>query len=96
MAKPAGEMQRFVVLDAKYRARADTILSGMMESVHPYADALRWGSRRPDRTLLLVPNAEEAAWLIRAAYVEQHRTGVVALRPDLELPDWFRALFTGT
>ena len=92
----AGEMTRFVVLDAKYRARANTILSGMMESVHPYADALRWGSRRPDRTLLLVPNAEEAAWLTRAAYVEQHRTGIVALRPDIELPDWFRALFTCT
>ena len=91
----AGEMTRFVVLDAKYRARAGAILSGMMESVHPYADALRWGSRRPDRTLLLVPNAGETEWLTRAGYVEQHRAGAIAFRPDLEPPEWFRELFTG-
>lgn len=90
----AGEMTRFVVLDAKYRARASSVISGMMESVHPYADALRWGPRRPDRTLLLVPNAEEAEWLTRADYVETHRAGVVALRPDIDLPAWFRKLFT--
>ena len=91
----ADEIARFVVLDAKYRARAASILSGMIESVHPYADALRWGPRRPDRTLLLVPNAEEAEWLTRADYIETHRADVVALRPDIELPAWFRKLFTG-
>ena len=90
----AGKETRFVVLDAKYRAGKDAILSGMMESVHPYADALRWGPRRPDRTLLLVPNAGEAEWLTRADYVEQHGAGVAAFRPDLELPEWFRRLFT--
>lgn len=85
---------RFVVLDAKYRAAEAGILSGMTESAHPYADALRWGSRRPERTLLLVPNAAEAEWLTRTDYVDRHRVGVVALRPDLELPDWFRVLMT--
>ena len=85
---------RFVVLDAKYRAAESGILSGMVESVHPYADALRWGSRRPERTLLLVPSATETEWLTRADYVDRHRVGVVALRPDLEMPDWFRGLLT--
>lgn len=90
---PEGLM-RFVVLDAKYRAAEAGILSGMTESAHPYADALRWGSRRPERTLLLVPNATQAEWLTRTDYVDRHRVGVVALRPDLELPDWFRVLMT--
>lgn len=88
----AGGVTLFIALDAKYRAYSGSILNGMMESVHPYADALRWGPRRPDRTLLLVPNAEETEWLTRADYVETHRAGVVALRPGLELPDWFRRL----
>ncbi len=86
---------RFVVLDAKYRAAESGILSGMVESVHPYADALRWGPRRPEWTLLLVPNATETEWLTRTDYVDRHRVGVVALRPDLEIPDWFRGLLTG-
>ncbi len=87
-------LMRFVVLDAKYRAAEAGILSGMTESVHPYADALRWGPHRPERTLLLVPNAAATDWLTRADYVEMHRVGVVALRPDLELPDWFHGLLT--
>ena len=85
---------RFVVLDAKYRAAEAGILSGMAESVHPYADALRWGPRRPEWTFLLVPNATETEWLTRTDYVDRHRVGVVALRPDLEVPDWFRGLLT--
>ena len=85
---------RFVVLDAKYRAAESGILNGMVESVHPYADALRWGPHRPERTLLLVPNATETEWLTRTDYVDRHRVGVVPLRPDLEMPDWFRGLLT--
>ena len=57
------------------------ILNGMVESVHPYADALRWGPHRPERTLLLVPNATETEWLTRTDYVDRHRVGVVPLRP---------------
>ena len=90
----ADGVMRFLVLDAKYRASAAGILSGMTESAHPYADALRWGPRRAERTLLLVPNATQAEWLTRTDYVDRHRVGVVALRPDLELPDWFRVLMT--
>jgi len=93
-SKSADGPTRFVVLDAKYRAAESGILSGMTESVHLYADALRWGPRRPERTLLLVPNAMETEWLTRENYVEKHHVGVVAVRPDLELPDWFRRLLT--
>jgi hypothetical protein len=85
---------RFVVLDAKYRAAEAGILNGMTESVHLYADALRWGPHRSERTLLLVPNAAEAQWLTLADYVENHNVGVVALRPDIEVPEWFRELLT--
>lgn len=91
-AQSADGLTRFFVLDAKYRAAESAILSGMTESAHPYDDALRWGSRRPERTLLLVPNATQAEWLTRTDYIDTHRVGVVALRPDLELPDWFRVL----
>ena len=55
----ADGLMRFVVLDAKYRAAESGILSGMTESAHPYADALRWGPLRPERTLLLVPKAKK-------------------------------------
>jgi len=85
---------RFVVLDAKYRAAEIGILNGMTESAHPYADALRWGSRRPERTFLLVPSVAEAEWLSSADYVETHHVGVVALLPNLEVPEWFRELLT--
>ena len=85
---------RFIVLDAKYRAREQSILNGMAESVHLYHDALRWGSRRPDLALLLVPKADETEWLTREDYVARHRVGAVALRPDVEPPEWLRDLIT--
>ena len=85
---------RFIVLDAKYRSGEKNILDGMAESAHLNHDALRWGSRRPDLALLLVPNADETEWLTRKDYVDKHRVGVVALRPDVELPEWLRHLIT--
>ena len=90
----SGRVTRFVVLDAKYRAGEAGILGGMVESVHLYQDALRWGARRPERTLLLVPNADAAAWLTSTDYIAKHDVGVVALRPDLEPPEWFRGLLS--
>ena len=89
-----GGAKQFIVLDAKYRAREKNILNGMAESVHLYHDALRSGSRRPDLALLLVPIADETEWLTREDHVDKHRVGVVALRPDIEPPDWFRDLIT--
>ena len=83
---------RFIVLDAKYRTGEQNILRGMAESTHLYHDAIRWGPRRADLALLLVPNADETRWLTRENYVDQHHVGVVALRPDIEPPKWFRDL----
>ena len=93
----AHRVTRFVVLDAKYRARGAGILDGMAESAHLYQDALRWGARRAERTLLLVPNAEATEWLSCPScpdYIARHHVGVVALRPDLEPSEWFRELLT--
>lgn len=90
---PAG-VTRFVVLDAKYRAGEDAIVGGMAESAHLYQDALRWGVRRPERTLLLVPNVDATPWLTSPEYIAEHHVGVVALRPDLEPPAWFRGMLT--
>ena len=84
----------FIVLDAKYRTGRGNILRGMAESAHLYHDALRWGSRPPNLALLLVPDAADTEWLNREDYVDQHRVGVVALRPDVEPPEWFRHLIT--
>ena len=84
----------FVVLDAKYRTGERNILDGMVESAHLYHDAIRWGPRRPDLALLLVPNAGETEWLTREDYVDEHHVGVVTLRPDIEPPEWFRHLIT--
>ncbi len=91
---PSGGVTRFVVLDAKYRAGEAGILGGMVESVHLYQDALRWGGQRPERTVLLVPNAEATAWLTSSEYIGKHHVGAVALQPDVEPPEWFRGLLT--
>ena len=80
----------FVVLDAKYRAARDRILAGMMESAHPYQNALRWADERPRATLLLVPDAEEVRWLGRLKFVRKHRVGALTLRPGTRLPSWLR------
>ena len=95
LTSEAGDgVTQFIVLDAKYRTGQRNILKGMAESVHLYHDALRWGSRRPDLALLLVPNADETEWLTRKDYVDKHRVGVVALRPDVEPPEWLRDQIT--
>ena len=93
-AKPAANCSGAWSLDAKYRSREQNILKGMAESAHLYHDAIRWGPRRPDLALLLVPNADETEWLTREDYVDEHHVGVVALRPDVNPPDWFRHLIT--
>ena len=67
---------------------------GMAESAHLYQDALRWSARRPGCTLLLVPNADATAWLTSPEYIAEHHVGVVALRPNLEPPAWFRGVLT--
>ena len=84
-----------VVRDAKYRIARDAILSGMAESSHLYHDALRWGSVRPEASLLLVPDAGAVPWLGDETYVRKHGVGAVALRPGVPPPSWLRGLFLG-
>lgn len=91
-----GQRRGFVVLDPKYRTGRDSVLSGMAESAHLYRDALRWGSARPDLSLLLVPRVRgELRWLAEEGYVRRHGVGAVALRPDTGPPAWFRRLVLG-
>ena len=80
----------FVVLDAKYRAARDRILAGMMESAHPYQNALRWADERPLATLLLVPDAQDVPWLSGLEFVREHRVGALSLRPGTGLPRWLQ------
>ena len=98
----------FILLDAKYSA--DEIVSRVGDTVHKYQDGLRWGRERgekcvrPVATLILAPNSDEVKdlevdgknvpWLTNPEFVKEHRVGVVALRPDIEPPDWFRSLLT--
>ncbi len=91
-----GQRRGFGILDAKYRTGLDSVLRGMAESAHPYRDALRWGSARPDVSLLLVPRVSGGLrWLAEESYVRSHGIGAVALRPDIGPPDWLRGLVLG-
>ena len=85
-----GGRSAFVVFDAKYRAARDRILAGMIESAHPYQNALRWGEERPRATLLLVPDTNEVQWLSGFQFVRQHRVGALTLRPGTDLPTWLQ------
>ena len=89
-----GGRSAFVVFDAKYRAARDRILAGMMESAHPYQNALRWADERSRATLLLVPDAKEVPWLSGFEFVREHRVGALTLRPGAGLPSWLRDLLT--
>lgn len=62
----------------------------MMESAHPYQDALRWADERPRATLLLVPDATEVRWLSGLEFVREHRVGAVSLRPGTGLSSWLQ------
>ena len=85
-----GGRSAFVVFDAKYRAARGRILAGMIESAHPYQNALRWGDKRPCATLLLVPDTNEVRWLSGSQFVREHRVGALTLRPGTGLPTWLQ------
>ena len=86
-----GAEQRFIVLDAKYRVSRENVLDAMGKA-HIYQDSLRLGPHRPDLTLLLVPAGGGAPWLEQPQIITEHRVGIVAMSPELELPAWFRDL----
>lgn len=84
----SGGSERFVVMDAKYRARREHVLDAM-QSAHIYQDALRIGGGRPVASLLLVPAGGAAAWLESPDFQKAHRVGVHVLSTGQQctLPD---------
>lgn len=72
---------RFVVFDAKYRVTRPAVLDAM-ESAHLYQDSLRVGARRPEASLLLVPQSGGTPWLEDEAFQRAHRVGVLQANPE--------------
>jgi hypothetical protein len=75
-----GSEHYFLLLDAKYRASRSAILEAM-ESAHIYRDSLRFGQKRAEAVLLIVPNDAEAGWLTGVEFQKEHGVGVFQLRP---------------
>ena len=92
LTRTDGDMQKWYVLDAKYRTGRSNVLQAMA-SAHIYRDALRWNGRRPESAVLLVPRAGGAEWLEQPDFIGRHRVGICALDPDAEpqgvLDLWF-------
>ena len=86
-----GEVQRWYVLDAKYRTGRHNVLDAMA-SAHVYRDALRWNDRRPESAVLLVPQAGAVPWLEQPDFVSRHRVGVCALGVDSDSRRVFESL----
>lgn len=76
-----GAISKWYVFDAKYRTARRNVLEAMA-SAHIYRDALRYNGRRPDRVLLLVPQAGGARWLEEPDFIRQHGVGVHAISPE--------------
>lgn len=72
---------RFVVMDAKYRASHANVLDAMA-SAHIYQDSLRFGRRRPESSLLLVPAGGGVPHLEDPGFLAEHRVGVHPFSPD--------------
>ena len=83
LTRTDGEMQKWYVLDAKYRTGRSNVLEAMA-SAHIYRDALRWNGRRAESAVLLVPRAGDAEWLEKPDFIGKHRVGICALIPDAE------------
>ncbi len=76
LKSPVGN--RFIVLDAKYRSSRHGVLDAMA-SAHLYHDSLRWGGRKPDASLLLIPRGGAVAVLEEADYRAAHGIGTWVL-----------------
>lgn len=90
-----GDMQRWHVLDAKYRSGRTNVLEAMA-SAHIYRDALRWNGHRSESAVLLVPRAGDAEWLERLDFVERHHVGVCALGAEADVQVIVDLLFADT
>lgn len=71
-------IQRFIVLDAKYRSSRFGVLDAMA-SAHLYHDSLRWHGRKPDACYLLIPRGGAVAALESSAYRSLHGIGALVL-----------------
>ncbi len=80
----AGQADRMLILDAKYRTSRTNVLDAM-RSAHVYQDALRWNDRRPVASLLLIPRGGGAPWLEDPAFQTAHRVGIQVLDPAEDL-----------
>ena len=83
-----GDDGSFLIFDAKYRVTRTNVLDAM-ESAHIYNDSLRMNQIRPVASVLLTPVYTEAPWLETPEFFDEHRSGVLPLHPDQELPCWF-------
>ena len=92
LTREKGNESKWYVLDAKYRAGRSNVLAAMA-SAHVYRDALRWNSRRPESSVLLVPQGGGAGWLESPHFFGQHRVGVCALNADTDAKRVFELLF---
>lgn len=75
-----GDMESFLVLDAKYRCTRAAVLDAMT-SAHLYQDSLRMNERRPLASLLLIPAGGGAPWLEEPEFQQKHRVGAVPFSP---------------
>ena len=91
LTRADGDAPKWYVLDAKYRTGRTNILKAMA-SAHIYRDALRWNERRPERAVLLVPQAGGASWLEQTDFIGRHRVGVCAMGVDSDSHRVFEAL----
>ncbi len=83
-----GDDAGFLVFDAKYRVTRAGVLNAM-ESAHIYNDSLRMNQEKPIASVLLTPAPTETSWLETPEFFDEHRSGVLPLHPDRELPPWF-------
>lgn len=84
-----GHKSDFLVLDAKYRVGHSNVLDAM-GTAHIYNDSLRMNRAPPVASVLLTPANTEVPWLETPEFFDEHRSGVLPLHPDQELPCWFR------
>ena len=71
-------IQRFIVLDAKYRSSRYGVLDAMA-SAHLYHDSLRWNDHKPDASFLLIPRGGAVAVVESSVYRSLHGVGALVL-----------------
>ena len=95
LTRTDGDIQKWHVLDAKYRSGRSNILEAMA-SAHIYRDALRWNGRCAESAVLLVPRGGDVEWLERPDFVEKNHVGVCALGAEADLQNVIELLFEDT